>query len=90
MAKQRSKVRKESILRIPQMTLQEKDNIRRRIFNNDDITSAGANVMSRHASSEQKRAKFQLDRAHSVIDGYRKSVASIDSRMMLQFHKLCP
>ena len=66
----------------------QKENIKERIFNNDDITQAQARHMSRNAGKTEIRAKFQVDRANSIVLNYRKTIQEADERMMAQLRKL--
>ena len=59
----RTFARQESINNIPFMNARQKENIKERIFKNDDITRANARMASRKAGREQDRAVYQLERA---------------------------
>ena len=49
------------------MTPPKKENLKGRIFENDDITRAEANQMSRKATKYMAKAKWQKDRADSMV-----------------------
>ena len=74
------------------MTPPKKENIKGRIFENDDITRAEANQMSRKAKRFMQKAKWQNDRANSMINHFKDDVKDFSSRInaRLAFHKTVP
>ena len=63
------------------MTPPKKENIKGRIFENDDITRAEANQMSRKATRYMQKAKWQNDRANSMINHFKDDVNDFSSRI---------
>ena len=72
--KKRSIIRRESIAAIPTMNRDQKANIRDRIFNNNSITTATANVASRNSNEVLKKAKFARARADSMVGHYMSGI----------------
>ena len=74
------------------MTPPKKENIKGRIFENDDITRAEANQMSRKATRYMQKAKWQNDRANSMINHFKDDVNDFSSRInaRLAYHKTVP
>lgn len=74
------------------MTPPKKENIKGRIFENDDITRAEANQMSRKAKRYMAKAKFQSDRAASMVNHFKDDAQSFNNRInaRLAFHKTVP
>ena len=73
-------IRRESIQNIPFMTREQKENIKTRIYKNDDISGAKARQMSRAAKRATERANSQLKRANSMVRHYQEDIESIDNR----------
>ena len=81
MTKPKRLIHQESIDAIPVMTPPKKENIKGRIFENDDITRAEANQMSRKATRYMQKAKWQNDRANSMINHFKDDVNDFSSRI---------
>ena len=50
----------------------------RRVDKNHEITTAKANVYSRNATQVLEKARFRLDRLHSVQRHYKDDMEAID------------
>ena len=63
------------------MTPPKKENIKGRIFENDDITRAEANQMSRKATRYMQKAKWQKDRAESMLNHFKDDAKDFSRRI---------
>ena len=81
MAKPRKIIHQESIDEIPIMTVTHKEDLKGRIFTNDDISTAAANQMSRQADRKLRKAMYQKDRAASMVRHYNEDATSFNDRI---------
>ena len=86
--RKRSIVRRESIAAIPTMNREQKANIRDRIFNNNSITTATANLASRHSNEVLNKAKFARARADSMVGHYMSGIQEFNRKMTVRLKKI--
>ena len=72
------------------MTVRQKENLKERIFKNDDITTAQTNLYSAELGRESKKNKYMLQRANSIVNNYKRSKQEVEDRMMQRYEKMLP
>ena len=77
----RHKVRRQSLANIPNMDLSAISSLKKRIFQNHEITAASATLESMHAGEESKLAKEKLAEYNGLINNYHGAMGRIVSRL---------